>query len=472
MSNHFNIAVIGSGPGGYVAALKAGAMGASVAVIEKHHLGGTCLNYGCIPSKALLSSAELLHNIHHSNDWGVSVGSVAFDWAKIQARKDKVLAANRSGISSLFKGRKVTLFQGKGKLDGANKIAITSGKAAAQTITADNVILATGTIPVRIPGWPTDPNIVCTSDEAVHWSTLPKKLLIVGGGVIGCEFACMMQAYGVEVIVVELMPYLLPGLDRDLGDGLAAIFKKRGIAIHVDVKVNELKLGGTGAIATLSNGTTLDVDRVLVSVGRKPMSSELGLDSAGITASPRGFIQVADSMQTNVKGHYCIGDANGRVLLAHAASAQGMVAVENALGHHQVFDAPVPGAVYTFPEIGAVGMTEQEAAEKNVPISVGRFPLMRLGKAMASNHTDGFVKMIRHRETGALLGCHMMGHNATECIAAAGALLHQKVSMHDVAETIFAHPTISEAIKEAAEDALGVGLHLPPRKIFRVPAMV
>ncbi|HVT87763.1 MAG TPA: dihydrolipoyl dehydrogenase, partial [Tepidisphaeraceae bacterium] len=399
MSNHYQVAVIGSGPGGYVAALKAGAMGASVAVIEKHHLGGTCLNYGCIPSKALLSSAELLHNIGHSADWGITASSVAFDWAKIQARKDKVLAANRSGISSLFKGRKVTHLQGFGKLDGPNKVAVLSDKNEAQTITADSVILATGTVPVRIPGWPADPNIVCTSDEAVHWSTLPKKLLIVGGGVIGCEFACMMQAFGVQVTIVELMPHLLPTLDRDLGDALAAIFKKRGITILTDVKVNEMKLAGVGVTALLSNGSNIDADRVLVSVGRKPNSGDLGLSSANIATSNRGFITVNDSMQTNVKNHYCIGDANGRCLLAHAASAHGMVAVENALGHTQAFDAPIPGAVYTFPEIGAVGMTEQEANEKNVPISIGKFPLMRLGKAMATNHTDGFVKMIRHRET-------------------------------------------------------------------------
>lgn len=472
MSDHYQLAIIGSGPGGYVAALKAAAMGASVAVIEKHHLGGTCLNYGCIPSKALLSSAELLHNIHHGADWGITAGSVAFDWMKIQARKDKVLAANRSGIASLFKGRKVTLLQGRGKLDGPGRIAVTSDKGPVQTITADHVILATGTVPVRIPGWPTDPNIVCTSDEAVHWSTLPKKLLIIGGGVIGCEFACMMQAFGVEVIIVELMPQLLPGLDKDLGDGLAAVFKKRGMTIYTNVKVNELKLAGDGAQATLSEGTIIQADRVLVSVGRKPMSNELGLESAGITASNRGFIGVNESLQTNVANHYCIGDANGRVMLAHAASAQGIVAVETALGHRQVFDAPVPGAVYTFPEIGAVGMTEQEAHEKNIPISIGKFPFMRLGKAMASNHTEGFAKVIRHRETGALLGAHILGHNATEYIAAAGTMLHQKASMHDLAETIFAHPTMSEAIKEAAEDALGVGLHLPPRKIHRVMAEV
>lgn len=343
MADHYQVAVIGSGPGGYVAALKAAAMGASVAVIEKHHLGGTCLNYGCIPSKALLSSAELLHQIHHGGDWGITAGSVAFDWMKIQNRKDKVLAANRSGISSLFKGRKVTLLQGKGKLDGANRIAVTSDKGPVQSITADSVILATGTVPVRIPGWPSDPNVVCTSDEAVHWTTLPKKLLIIGGGVIGCEFACMMQAFGVQVRIVELMPALLPGLDKELGDALAAVFKKRGIAIHTEVKVNELKLAGAGVEALLSNGSKLEADRVLVSVGRKPMSNELGLDTAGIQTSNRGFVTVTDSMQTTAKNHYCIGDANGRIMLAHAASAQGLVAVENALGHSAVFDAPVPG---------------------------------------------------------------------------------------------------------------------------------
>ncbi len=472
MSDHFQIAVIGSGPGGYVAALKAAQLGASVAVIEKHHLGGTCLNYGCIPSKALLSSAELLHQLQHSGDWGVSVSNVAFDWAKIQGRKDKVLAANRSGIASLFKGRKVTLFQGLAKLEAPNKIAITSEKAAAQTITADKIIIATGTTPVRIPGWPDDPAMVCTSDEAVHWQTLPKKLLIIGGGVIGCEFACMMQAFGVEVTIVELMPGLLPGLDKDLGDTLAGIFKKRGISIHLQVKVNDLQVANGIAKAILSNGSTIEADRVLISVGRKPNAKSLGLESVGIATSPKGFISVDKTLRTSVKDHYCIGDANGLCLLAHAASAHGVVAVENALGHQKDFIAPIPGAVYTFPEIGGVGLTEQEAAEKQIPISIGKFPLARLGKAMATNHTDGFVKMIRHRETGELLGAHMLGHNATECIAAASALLQQNVSMDDVAETVFAHPTISEAIKEAAEDALSAGLHLPPRKVIRVPALV
>jgi len=468
MSSHFNVVVIGSGPGGYVAALKAGQLGAKTAVIEKHHLGGTCLNYGCIPSKALLSSAELLHQIHDAGQWGVQVeGKVSFDWNAIQKRKDKVLTGLRGGIGSLFKARNVTLFQGLAKLDGPGRIAVTSDKGA-QTITADNVILATGSVPARIPGWPTDPQLVCTSDEAVHWKDLPKRLLIVGGGVIGCEFACMMQAFGVQVTVVEMLPGLLPGLDRELGTALSATFTKRGIAVYVDVKVQDMQVAGTTVKAVLSNGKTIEADRVLVATGRKPNAGELGLASAGIQTTPRGFIPVDDRMATNAKNYYCIGDANGRCLLAHAASAHGVVAVENALGHEKNFAAPIPSAVYTFPEIGAVGLTEQECRDKNLPIAIGKFPLGHLGKAMATNHTEGFVKLIRNRETGALLGAHMLGHNATECIAAAGALLHTKASMHDVADVVFAHPTIGESIKEAAEDALSMGLHLPPRKIVRM----
>jgi len=469
MSENFDIAVIGAGPGGYIAALKAAQLGAKVAIVEKHYLGGTCLNYGCIPSKALLSSAELIHQIQHAENWGVKVGGgVTFDWPAIQKRKDKVIASLRGGIASLFKGRKVTVYQGTGKLDGVGKVAVASDQGAQQAITADNIILATGSSPIRIPGWPDDPQFVCTSDEAVHWKDLPKQLLIVGGGVIGCEFACMCQAFGVQVTVVEMLAGLLPGLDKDLGNALQQVFKKRGISCFVDTKVQEMKLAGGIVKSVLSNGTTLESDRVLVATGRKPNTKNLGLETVGIEPSPRGFIKVDDHMQTPVKGYYCIGDANGRCLLAHAAAAQGVAAVENALGHAQAFTAPIPSAVYTFPEIAAVGLTEQEAREKNLPIAIGRFPLSSLGKAMATNHTEGFVKVIRQRETDELLGVHILGHNATECIAAAGALMHTKTSVREFAEVVFAHPTISESLKESAEDALSAGLHLAPRKLIRV----
>ncbi len=472
MNKHYAIAVLGAGPGGYVAALKAAQLGASVAIVEKEQLGGTCLNYGCIPSKALLGSAELMHHVQHAAEMGIDVpAGTTVNWAKIQSRKDKVLQTLRTGIKGLLGARKVTIYQGRAALAGAGKIVVTKTGGAAEEFTADKVILAVGSIPSRIPGWPTDVNIVCTSDEALHWKTLPKKLLIVGGGVIGCEFACMMQALGVDVTVVEMLPQILPNLDGQIAQVLSKIFTARGIKITTGVKIESLSLGGSGAIAKLGDGQSIDVDRVLVATGRRPNTADIGLESVGIT-SDRGFVRVNDRMETPVKNYYCIGDANGRCLLAHAASAHGVTAVENALGQGHEFHAPIPNAVYTFPEVGTVGLTADEARAKGMPVSVGNFPLSHLGKALAVNDNDGFAKVVRHRETGQLLGVHMIGHNVTECIAAAGALLHQKVSVLDVAETVFAHPTISESIKEAAEDALAMGLHLPPKKMLRVAAGV
>ncbi len=468
-TDHFDVFVIGTGPGGYIAALKAAQMGARTAVVEQHNLGGTCLNYGCIPSKALLSSAEMLYSVQNADKWGVTVnGEIGFDWSKIIKHKSQVLRQLRGGIANLFKGRAVTHLQGLGSFDSSGRVLVTPKDGPPQTVTADKVIIATGSVPMRIPGWPDDPSAVCTSDEAVHWGTLPGKLLIVGGGVIGCEFACMMQAFGVDVTVVEMLPNLLPTLDYDLGKALLKIFKGRGITCHLDTKVEDISVAPGGVINTqLSNGESLEVDRVLVATGRRPNTAQLGLENAGIQANEHGFVPVNDQLETNVRGHYCIGDANGRCMLAHAASAHGVVAVENALGQAKAFDAPIPSAVYTFPEVAAVGLSEQEAKDQGLPVAIGRYPIGHLGKAMAVRHPDGFAKMIRHRETGQLLGAHMIGHNATECIAATAALLHQKVSMHDVAETVWAHPTIGEALKESAEDALNMGLHLPPRKIIR-----
>lgn len=470
MSDHVQIAVIGAGPGGYIAALKAAQMGASVAIVEKSHLGGTCLNWGCIPSKALLSSSELLYQVQHAEKWGLKVeGSVKADWTAIQKHKDKVIRQLRGGIANFFKLRQVKLYSGQASFESAGRVVVQSEGKPAATITADHVIIATGSSPSRIPGWPTDPAVICTSDEAVHWDTLPKRLLIVGGGVIGCEFACMMQPLGVEVTIVEMMPSLLPGLDSDMASELLKVFKARGITCHLGAKVEDVQAGQTVTV-TLGDGTKLSVDRVLVATGRRPNTEGLGLDRIGVETTQRGFVPVDDMMQTSVRNTWCIGDVNGRCLLAHAASAHGVAAVENALGHARPFTSPIPSAVYTFPEIGAVGMTEQEAREKQLPISIGRFPVGYLGKAMASRHTEGVVKIIRHRETGQLLGAHMIGAHATECIAAAATMLHQRVSVDDLAECVFAHPTIGEAIKEAAEDALGMGLHLPPRKVLTFTA--
>lgn len=469
MSQHFDIAVIGSGPGGYVAALKAGHLGAKTAIVEMSHLGGTCLNNGCIPSKALLASSELLHRIQHAGDLGVQVTGATFDWSRIQARKDKVLAMLRSGIKALFGGRKVAIFQGRAVLNGPGRIVVHKPDGSKEEITAAKVIIASGSVPARIPGWPTDPGLVCTSDESLHWKTLPKSVLIVGGGVIGCEFACILQPLGVQVTVVEMLPKLLPNMDASLGDAIEKTFAKRGIKCFPNTKVQEVSPSGAGMKAVLGNGQTIEVEKILVATGRKPNTADLGLESVGLTTD-RGFIRVNDRMETPVKDYYCIGDANGRCLLAHAASAHGVTAVENALGHGRAFEAPIPNCVYTFPEIGSVGLTAEECRAKGLPVFAGNYPIGFLGKAMAIGDTEGFVKVVRHRETGQLLGVHILGHNATEVIAAAGALLHQKVSVEALAETVFAHPTISEAMKEAAEDALHMALHLPPRKMLRVAA--
>lgn len=472
MAEHFTIAVIGSGPGGYIAALKAAQLGAKTAVIEKHLLGGTCLNYGCIPSKALLASAELIHKINNAASLGVKVdGQVTHDWPAIQKRKDKVLAKLRGGVKSLFAARNAKLFTGSAALDGPGRIHITGDKGQAQTITADHVILATGSVPARIPGWPDDPNLVCTSDEALHWNELPRRLLIVGGGVIGCEFACMMHEYGVQVTVVEMLDGLLPEMETDLGRALNQIFTKRGIKIFTGVKVEDLRAAGKTAAAVLSNGQSLEVDKVLVATGRRPNTQNIGLETIGLETD-RGFVRVNDRMQTTAKGVYCIGDANGRCLLAHAASAQGIAAVENALGHDTEYTLPVPNTVYTFPEIAAVGMTSKQIQRQQIPVSVGQFPIGYLGKAMAVGEETGFVKVICRRDDDALLGVHVLGHNATEIIESATAMLGMKAKGRDLAEMIFAHPTIGEAVKEAAEDLYQNALHLPPRKIVQMAAEV
>lgn len=471
MTDHYQVLVIGAGPGGYVAALKAAQLGARVAIVEKHHLGGTCLNYGCIPSKALLSSAEFLHTTRQADKWGVKItGDVGFDWSAITGHKDRTIRQLRGGIASLLKGRAVAQLAGTAKFESPGRVAITASDGSAQSIAADKIIIATGSAPIRIPGWPDDPRLVCTSDEAVHWTDLPKRLLIVGGGVIGCEFACMMQSFGVEVTVVEMMPRLLPTLDADLAAELLKTLQQRKIACHVDTKVEEAKLSGDSVAVRLSSGESLTFDRVLVATGRRPNTSDLGLDKAGIRTDRRGFVEVNDQFETAAANHFTIGDANGRSMLAHAASAQGVAAAENALGEAKPFRAAIPSAVYTFPEIAAVGMTEQEAHDAGLPIAIGRFPIGHLGKAMAARHTEGFAKLIRHRETNELLGAHMIGHNATECIAAATAFVQEKATLQEVAETVWAHPTIGESIKEAAEGALGIGLHLPPRKVLRVAA--
>ncbi len=463
MKDQYDIVVIGSGPGGYIAALKAAYRGASVAVIEKDHVGGTCLNDGCIPSKALLAAGELLNRLEAGKKLGVSAGETSFDWTALQKHKDRTVRRLRSGIGNLFTARDIDYIEGTGRLDGIGAVIVEDGDGKTARIETKNVIIAAGSRPARIPGWPEDPETVCTTDEALHWDALPASLLIVGGGVIGCEFACMMQDFGVETTVVEMLPGLLPEMDEDLGAELEKIFTRRKIAVHTATKVEQLSTTPGGITAALSGGDAIAAEKVLVAVGRTPATGDLGLASAGIETD-RGFIRVNDRMETGAAGVYAVGDVTGRCLLAHAASAQGVCAVENALGDVTPLDASIPYAVYTYPEVAAAGLTAAQAEERGLPVSVGRFPLGYLGKAMAVDATEGFVKVVRNSETDELLGFHMIGHNATEVVAAANAMIDQGETVTDAADIVFAHPTIGESLKEALEDSFGAALHLPPQR--------
>jgi dihydrolipoamide dehydrogenase len=458
----YDVAVIGSGPGGYVAALQAAALGAKVAVIEKSpHVGGTCLNAGCIPSKTLLASAGLLHRIQSAKNLGITVaGSVTADWPAMQKRKDAILRGLRGGIGGLFQSRRITLVVGHGRLDGAGRIQV--GQEAATTLlTATSILLAPGSCPAVLPGFAVDGERVATTDSALHWSTLPQSLLIIGGGVIGVEFACMMQALGVAVAVVEKTSRLLPELDAEIASALQAILAKRGVSFHLGTEIKDFAATEGGCRAVLSQGTTLEAERTLIAVGRKPNTDHLGLDSVGLTLD-RGFLRTGDDMATTARGVFCVGDANGRCQLAHAASAQGRVAARNALGGKETLTAPMPAAVYTFPEVAGLGLTETAARERGLPIAIGKFPLRHLGKALASGDTEGFVKVIRHSGSDELLGVHAMGHSAIEFTSAAAAVMHTRAPTSQLASMVFPHPSLSEALGEAAEDAYGHALHLPP----------
>ncbi len=466
----YDIAIIGAGPGGYVAALHAAGRGAKVAIVEQRHLGGVCLNDGCIPSKTLLASAKLLHRAGDAEDWGVKIdGEIGFDWSAIQKKKDKVIATLRGGVGMLFKKRGITLLNGRGKIVGKGKITVDKQDGGKEQIAAKNIILATGSSPVAIPGMEIDEHYICTTDQALHWDTLPSRLLIIGGGVIGCEFACMMRAYGVEVTVVEMMPRLLPLVEAELGREIEKIFASRGIKCLTGAKVQNVDISNKTVTATVDDGQSIEADRILMAVGRRANVDDIGLEKLSIHTE-KGYIPTDDTLATGAENCYCIGDANGRWMLAHAASDQGKVAVDNALGRRRVCDSPVPNCIYTFPELASVGITTEQARRKNIPVSVGHFPLAFHGKALSAGHTEGFVKVITARDDGRILGVHAVGYNATEFIAAAGVAVHQKATAEELAEVVFAHPTMAETLAEAAEDSLTRALHLPPRKITKVTA--
>ncbi|MHC4351574.1 MAG: dihydrolipoyl dehydrogenase [Planctomycetota bacterium] len=476
MAESFDVAVVGSGPGGYAVAIRCAQTGASVAVVEKSFVGGTCLNCGCIPSKTLLASAHTLLLTKHAAMMGIDIPSATANWPKIQARKDAVVAGFRKGLTGLIGSHKVKIIPGRAIVTAPGKITVESD-AGPSEIEAGKIILATGSLPIEIPAIPFDGQTVISSEEALGLEQIPQSMVIVGGGVIGCEMACVYAGVGTKVTVVEALSRLIPMEDQWVGRLIEREFKKLGITSLTNQKVTSVDKAGGLATVTLGDGQTIEAEKVLVSVGRRPIVDQetvdaLGLEMnrvEGVPPSDRGQdardtngIAVNDKMETNVPGVYAIGDAVGTTYLAHGAFAEAEVAAANATGGDERMDdySLVPRAVYTFPEIASVGKNEEKCAAEGLDVSVGRAFFKANGRSVAHNETLGEIRVVRDNSTDKIVGVTMVGATVTELIGAARALIG---STEKITEVSFPHPTVSEVLKEAIEDAFGLSLHNPPR---------
>jgi dihydrolipoamide dehydrogenase len=463
MSNpHYQVVIVGTGPGGYVAAIRAAQLGLKTAVVEKDELGGTCLNWGCIPTKAWIVTAHLYEQIKRAKEYGIEVGEPRIVWPALVERKNKIVKQMTGGVKTLLSGRGVEIHKGTAKLEAANRIAVASREGGTQVITADNVVLATGASAWMPPGWSLAGERVIGSQEALDLTKQPKRLAVLGGGVVGSEFACFFAAIGTQVTLIEMLPRLVMAEDEEVSQALEREMKKQKIAVHLATKVESRKDNPDGSITlTLSGGQTVDVDTVLVATGRRPYSEGLGLVAAGLAPGERGRITVDANLRTSVKNVYAIGDVTDIKQLAHFASAQGKAAVEIIAGHPaQTNWRAVPAATFTSPEIASVGLTESEAKAEGRTVKVGRFPFRAHGRNIADGETTGFVKLVGDAGTGQLLGAHIFGAKASELIHECSLALAADLNVSDLAHAIHAHPTMQEAVGEAAEDADGVAIHL------------
>jgi dihydrolipoamide dehydrogenase len=458
------LTIIGAGPGGYVAAIRAAQRGARVTVVENAEVGGTCLNRGCIPTKTLIASAEALVHVRRAEEFGLDItGDVSYNLSRIRERKDKVVSTQVKGIKGLFKSWGVSLIEGRGSLLSPDVVRVVQNDGSAMDVKSDRIIIATGSKPATIPGIPFDGESVITSDDAVRLKKVPKSLLIIGAGVIGSEFAFIYRTFGAEVTMVEMMPRALSTEDEEMSGIIEREFKKAGIKLMANVKVEEVKKDAEGLmVATLSGGRQVKVEMVLVSIGRSMNSESMGLETVGMMKGRRGEIIVNEKMETSLPGIYAIGDVTGKILLAHVASHQGLVAVENILGGDEKMDyTTVPSGIFTMPEIGSVGLREKEAFEKGIKVRVGRFPYRALGKAHAMGEIVGMVKVIADEATDKVLGVHICGAHATDMVHEGALAVKMGATARDLAHMIHAHPTLAEAVMEAAADVHKTAIHLP-----------
>ncbi len=455
----YDVAVIGAGPGGYVAAIRAATRGASVAIIEKNKLGGCCLNVGCIPTKAILHISGLVESLEELNGYAEKPAEVTIDYKKVKKFKDKSVTRLNKGVGFLMKSNKIDVYEGTGSFIDGKNIRIDTGDEKIQ-IEYKNAIIATGGEPIVPPVFNNDKCDILTSTGILDLEELPGSLAVVGGGYIGCEFANAFAALGVDVTVIEMLPTILPAMDQDISAEFSKVFKKKGINVLTSSEVTGVEKKKKKNVLTIKDGDDLEVDMVLVAIGRKPYAEGLNLDAVGVKTNERGVIEIDEYCRTSKPGIYAIGDATGKILLAHAASAQAKIAAENATGADKKMNySVVPAALFTEPEISCVGLTEQQAKEQGLEFKTVTFSYRALGRAVAADAMDGFVKIIYSPQAENILGAHIIGERASDLIAPVALCMTMEGTLENLADTIFVHPTFSESIMEAAEIGIGQGIH-------------
>ncbi|MCZ6689898.1 MAG: dihydrolipoyl dehydrogenase [Planctomycetota bacterium] len=461
------VAVIGAGPGGYVAAIRLGQLGKKVTVIDRDALGGVCLNYGCIPSKALIAVGNLLDKIRHASEMGIRTGEVEVDFGRLQAWKDSVVKKLTSGVGLLLAKSGVEVMHGEARFVSPHELEITN-EGGSERLKAASILIATGSRPIEIPGFTIDGESILSSKEALALSEAPKRFCVIGGGVIGLEIGTFYAKLGSELSVIELMPTLLPGTAPDLVRVVARGLKKRGAKILLSAGAKSHRKTENGVeVRGEQQGKefSIEADKVLLAVGVRPNSERLGLEEAGVQTDPRGHIVVDERLSTNVPGIHAIGDVTPGPYLAHRASKEGIIAAEAIAGLPSVLDIKaLPAAIFTDPEIATVGIGEEEAKEAGRSVKVGKFPFAASGRALATGESDGFVKVIADAEDGTLLGAQIVGPEASNLIAEAALAIELGASAEDLALTVHAHPTLPESMMEAAEAAVGQAIHMVQKK--------
>ncbi|MDA0277251.1 MAG: dihydrolipoyl dehydrogenase [Bacteroidetes bacterium] len=462
--SHFDVIVLGSGPGGYVTAIRASQLGFKTAIVEKENLGGVCLNWGCIPTKALIKSAQVFEYLQHAEDYGLKAAGVDKDFDAVVKRSRNVAGTMSKGVQFLLKKNKIEVINGHGKVLPGKKISVADANGKAVEYTANNIIIATGARSRELPSLPQDGKKIIGYRQAMTLDKQPEKLIVIGSGAIGIEFAYFYNAMGTDVTVVEYLPNIVPVEDKDISIQLEKSFKKAGVKVMTSSEVTKVDTTGKGVIVTVKTAKgeeILEADMVLSAVGIKTNIENIGLEDVGI-ATDRDKVLVNDFYQTNIPGYYAIGDITAGPALAHVASAEGILCVEKLAGMevHPLDYGNIPGCTYSSPEIASVGLTEQQAIDKGLDIKVGKFPFTASGKAVASGTPEGFVKVIFDAKYGEWLGCHMIGAGVTDMIAEAVVARKLETTAHEILKTIHPHPTMSEAVMEAVAAAYDEVIHI------------